>query len=212
LQRNILFYRTRHVSYSPIVKHIASLVALVLVLTSCSGGGGSSGGGTTAPAKTATTPEVTAQTTGGQAATNYSVALNSLTGSTASGTATFTEGSGGVEVALAVQGLPSPNASYLAHIHPGTCADALADEAMGGEEDTSAPGGDSTTGAEEIEEPLQPVVSDSSGNGTSTTVLASKTLDELFSVSAPNYVNVHGTGAGEPPSIACGNLNSRGAA
>lgn len=196
------------------MKYTASLVALVFVLAGCSGGcGGSSGGGTTAPAKSATTPQVTEQSTTGRAAANYPVALNPLNGSNASGTATFSEGSGGVEVVLAVQGLPSPGASYLAHIHPGTCADALADEGTeGAEESTNDQGGASTTGEEEIEYPLQPVVSDSSGNGTSTTDLPNITIDELFSSSAPKYVNVHGAGAGEPPPIACGNLSRGGAA
>src|SRR5215208_94802 len=40
-----------------------------------------------------------------------------------SGTASFEDTSDGVVVKLEVRNLPKPNTLYLAHIHPGTCAE-----------------------------------------------------------------------------------------
>jgi hypothetical protein len=40
-----------------------------------------------------------------------------------SGTASIEDTSGGVVVKLELRNLPKPNTLYLAHIHPGTCAD-----------------------------------------------------------------------------------------
>jgi hypothetical protein len=37
--------------------------------------------------------------------------------------ATLTESDGGVRVALNLSGLPKPDTMYLAHIHPGACAE-----------------------------------------------------------------------------------------
>jgi uncharacterized protein (DUF305 family) len=134
-----------------------------------------------------------------------------------SGTATFEETAGRVSVELAVEGLPKPGATYLAHIHPGTCAEGAGeeghehnedhqqaqeeadhDEGHGGHMDTGEPMG-------KIEAPLKPVESGSKGSGSSTTVLHDATVDGLFS-GEPEYLNVHAAGSGNPPPLACAEL------
>ena len=111
-------------------------------------------------------------------------------GSGVSGTATLTDTSGGVQVTLQVQGLPTANGTeHIAHIHSGaTCAD-----------DRAGAGGP-------VEFPLQSVIAQG-GAGTSTTVIPGVTLATLFD-GTPRYVNVHAqmTGAGTPPGIACADL------
>ena len=111
-------------------------------------------------------------------------------GSGVSGTATLSDTSGGVQVKLQVQGLPTANGTeHLAHIHSGaTCAD-----------DRAGAGGP-------VEFPLNSVIAQG-GAGTSTTVVRGVTLAKLFD-GTPRYVNVHAqkTGAGTPPGIACADL------
>ena len=129
------------------------------------------------------------------------VPLQAANGSGTTGTATLSKArGGGVKVVLEVSGLPSSGTMYLAHIHPGTCAEALQ---SGGEQHSSH---HEHGASKEIEYPLTPVKLDAGGRGTSTTVVHSVTLAGLLS-GDPKYVNVHEPGSGEPPPVTCGNLN-----
>ncbi|QIN81940.1 hypothetical protein GBA63_04245 [Rubrobacter tropicus] len=128
--------------------------------------------------------------------------------SAVSGTANFTDTSGGIEIRLDVEGLPDPGAMYLAHIHPGSCAGEPAgnDENHGRHQDH---GHHSDAG--EIEHPLTPVVSGTSGDGSSDTVIEGFTVAQLFS-GGESYVNVHAESYGSQGpavSLACGDLGRR---
>jgi hypothetical protein len=143
------------------------------------------------------------------------VALEPVDNSGAGGTAVFSETSQGVEVELSVGGLPDPGATYLSHIHPGTCAKEGRERRASGEGVHSSEGeaheGEAGHGDEhesemgEIEYPLTPVSPDAEGNGSSTTVLKDVTANELFS-GEPKFVNAHASGSGNPPVLACGDL------
>jgi hypothetical protein len=123
-------------------------------------------------------------------------------GSGTRGTATFSKAKGGgVKVVLTVRGLPGSGTMYLAHIHPGTCAE---EEGDGGEHGHSHH--QEHGASEEIGYPLTPIEPDAEGNGTSKTVLHHVTLEGLLS-GEPKLVNVHRPGPGEPPPVACANLN-----
>jgi hypothetical protein len=179
-----------------------SVVAVILLLGGCNGG--DSEGTTTSEETSASTAETTDRRAGGGVAW---VGLDSMNGSGASGIATFTDVDQGVQVDLEVRGLLDANASYLSHIHPGTCADEQGSE----EHDTTHAdeGTDHDEGTmAEIEYPLPPITSDPEGRGTTTTVLEGVTLEQLFS-GTPKYVNVHGEGSGDPPVIVCSPLRSR---
>ena len=129
------------------------------------------------------------------------VDLEPANGSGTTGTATLSKADGsGVKVVLKVSGLPSSGTMYLAHIHPGTCAE---EEAGGGEHAHSH---HEHGAAEEIEYPLTPVEPDAKGDGSSTTVVHHVTLEGLLS-GDPKHVNVHKPGSGEPPPVTCANLN-----
>ncbi len=129
------------------------------------------------------------------------VSLEPANGSGTTGTATLskTDG-GGVKVLLKVSGLPESAKMYLAHIHPGTCAE---EEGGGAQHGRSHHEHGAT---EEIEYPLTPVEPDAEGNGTSTSVLHHVTLEGLLS-GDPKHVNVHRPGPGEPPPVTCANLD-----
>jgi uncharacterized protein (DUF305 family) len=128
------------------------------------------------------------------------VDLEPTQGSGTTGTATLSKATGGgVKVVLKVFGLPSSGTMYLAHIHPGTCAE----EASGGEHGHSH---HEHAATEEIEYPLAPVEPDAKGDGISTTVVHNVTLEGLLS-GDPKHVNVHKPGSGEPPPVTCANLN-----
>ena len=129
------------------------------------------------------------------------VQLEPANGSQTTGTATLSKADGGgVKVVLKVFGLPSSGTMYLAHIHPGTCAE----EEAGGAEHAHTHHEHGAT--EEIEYPLSPVEADAKGDGTSTTVVHHVTLEGLLS-GDPKHVNVHRPGSGEPPPVTCANLN-----
>jgi uncharacterized protein (DUF305 family) len=129
------------------------------------------------------------------------VDLEPASGSGTTGTATLSKAKGGgVKVVLKVFGLPSSGTMYLAHVHPGTCAE----EEAGGAEHGHSHHEHGTT--EEIEYPLTPVEPDAEGNGTSTSVVPQVTLEGLLS-GDPKHVNVHEPGSGEPPPVTCANLN-----
>ena len=127
------------------------------------------------------------------------VDLELANGSQTTGTATLSEAEGGgVKVVLKVAGLPRSGTMYLAHIHPGTCAEEEGAEHGHSHHEHGASG--------EIEYPLTPVEPDAQGDGTSKTVLHHVRLEGLFS-GDPKFVNVHKPGPGEPPPVACANLN-----
>jgi hypothetical protein len=129
------------------------------------------------------------------------VDLQPANGSGTKGTATFSKAKGrGVKVVLKVTGLPSSGTMYLAHVHPGTCAE---EEKGGGEQGHSH---HEHGASEEIEYPLTPVEPNAQGDGTSTTVVHGVTLEGLLS-GDPKHVNVHKPGSGEPPTVTCANLN-----
>jgi uncharacterized protein (DUF305 family) len=134
------------------------------------------------------------------------VPLEPANGLGTKGTATLSEAEGGgVKVVLDVSGLPGSGTMYLAHIHPGTCAE----EEGGQAEEAGAEHGHSHHehgSSEEIEYPLSPVYADKKGDGTSTTVVHHVTLEEVLS-GDPMHVNVHKPGPGEPPPVTCANLN-----
>lgn len=124
------------------------------------------------------------------------VQLSPTAGSGVSGTATFTDTPEGVEVILDVQSLPEPGATYLSHLHPGTCADdhdhhhGSADESVG-----------------EIEEPLPALVAGPEGDASSTTIIEDATVSRLFS-ERDLYINVHARApdSEELPVMVCGDL------
>ena len=103
----------------------------------------------------------------------------------AAGSAKLSLDSDKLTVQVTLSGL-APNSTHIAHIHKGSC------EAQGG-----------------VLYPLNPVVADAKGNGTSTT-----TVDNVTSISSSGwYVNIHlggtkdevSTQTGDDP-IACGNV------
>ena len=134
-----------------------------------------------------------------------------------SGTASFVDTSDGVLVTLNLRNLPKPNTFYLAHIHPGTCAEGETHEhggAHGAEGHGHEPGHEHghehgrasrEHGDAKIEYPLSQVKSDSEGQGSSTTTLRETSVDKLFS-GAPKHVNVHEAGSGNPPILVCADL------
>ena len=137
-----------------------------------------------------------------------------------SGTASFEDTSDGVAVKLEVRNLPMHDTLYLAHIHPGTCAEGETHEpggAHGEEGDGHEHGGSSHEhgggthehGGAKIEYPLSQVKSNSQGHGSSTTTLHETSVDKLFS-GEPKYVNVHEAGIGNPPILSCADLKRAG--
>jgi hypothetical protein len=131
------------------------------------------------------------------------VDLEPANGSGTTGTATLSKAKGGgVKVVLKVSGLPSSGTMYLAHIHPGTCAEE--EEEEGGAEHAHSQ--HEHGASEEIEYLFTPVEPDAQGDGSSTTVVHGVTLEGLLS-GDPKHVNVHKPGSGEPPPVTCANLN-----
>jgi hypothetical protein len=198
-----------------ILLFVLSLVAMLFLLAGCGGGDGSSTTTTTAEETTkASTTASTAETTENESGSFAQVQLATMNASGATGTATFTDVAQGVRVDLGVQGLPDSNASYLTHIHPGTCADEQGgeeeheanheDEQADHEEDAAEHHDEDGTMAE-IEYPLPPITPDPEGRGSTSTVLEGVTVEQLFS-SSPKYINVHAEGTGNPPAIACSPL------
>jgi hypothetical protein len=132
------------------------------------------------------------------------VELQPANGSGTRGTATFSKADDGVKVVLKVTGLPKSGTMYLAHIHPGTCAEEeKGEEGMGGGQHGHSHHEHGAT--EEIEYPLTPLKPDAKGDGTSTTLVHHVTLEGLLS-GDPKHLNVHKPGSGEPPPVSCANL------
>jgi hypothetical protein len=158
---------------------------------------------------------------------NVKLDLHPEGGSGVSGTASFEDPARGVLVKLDLRNLPKPDTLYLAHIHPGTCADegeahehtsARGEEGhthQQGEESGHEHGGASAGhehgggGGAQIEYPLSQVKSESEGHGFSTTTLPETSVEKLFS-GEPKYVNVHEAGSGNPPILACADLKQAG--
>jgi hypothetical protein len=134
-----------------------------------------------------------------QAVQMAEVDLKPANGSGASGSATLSKTEGGVKVVLDVSGLPERDTMYLVHIHLGTCGE----EEGGG---TRGHAGHEHGTAKEIEYPLSPVELNKKGERSSTTVVHKVTLESLLS-GDPMHVNVHASGSGVPPPVACANLN-----
>jgi hypothetical protein len=141
-----------------------------------------------------------------------------------SGTASFEDTSDGVVVKLELSNLPRPNTLYLAHIHPGSCAEGHGHEhsSAHGEEGHTNQHGEEESGHEheeesghehgggaEIDYPLSQVKPDSEGHGSSTTTLRETSVEKLFS-GEPKLVNVHEAGSGNPPILSCANLKRAG--
>ncbi len=155
-----------------------------------------------------------------QKSDNVKLELRSEHDSGVSGTASFEQTSDGVVVKLDLRSLPKPNTLYLAHIHPGTCAEGESHEHGGGHSEGEYGhehggsshehgGGTHEHGAAEIEYPLSQVKSDSEGRGSSTTTLGETSVEKLFS-GAPKHVNVHEAGSGNPPILSCADLKQAG--
>jgi hypothetical protein len=140
---------------------------------------------------------------------NVELALRPEHDSGVSGTASLEDTSDGVLVKLNLRNLPKPNTFYLAHIHPGTCAEGETHEhggAHGAEGHGHEHGRASREhGGAKIEYPLSQVKSDSEGHGSSTTTLRETSVEKLFSAE-PKYVNVHEAGSGNPPILVCADL------
>ena len=194
------------------MKLVLPMIAVIFILAGCGGTGGGGGSSeeetTSLSAASEGTSAATQETTTSTTNATASVGLTSMNGSGTTGTATFTEvAQGVVRVELSVLGLPVPNATYLTHIHPGTCAD----ERAGGEEGQQDSNHEDEHSEHEggtmaaVEYPLRYVTADAQGQGYTITVLNGVTIQELFS-GDPKYINVHAEGPGNPPSIACGQL------
>ncbi len=139
------------------------------------------------------------------------IPLISTKNSGINGAAIFTDTPGGVEVRLKVWGLPEPRTTYLAHIHPGSCA---GEEHASGHQHNNSDGHahNHHSSAGEIEHPLNPIVSSPKGSGSSATVLKGIKVADLFSGEG-FYVNVHAETSGSeelPDDIACGDLRRSG--
>jgi hypothetical protein len=127
---------------------------------------------------------------------NVKLELRPEHNSEVTGTASFEDITDGVVVKLELRGLPKPNTLYLAHIHPGTCAE--------GEEEKEA-----HEHGEEIEYPLSQAKSNSEGHGSSTTTLGKTSVDKLF-LGEPKHLNVHEADSGNPPILTCADLKRAG--
>jgi hypothetical protein len=120
-------------------------------------------------------------------------------------------------VRLDLRGLPKPDTSYLAHIHPGTCAEEAEGHAHDqgehpgegeGREDEEYVFGHGEEG--EISYELAQVESNPEGRGSSTTAFGQISVDKLFSGESRKHVMVHEAGSGNPPILACADLKRAG--
>jgi hypothetical protein len=148
--------------------------------------------------------------------------LHPVGDSGASGTASFKDSSSkdspnGIVVRLDLRGLPKPNTPYLAHIHPGTCAEEAEEHAH---EQGEHPGEGEGRGdeeyvfghgeEEEISYALSQVKSNLEGRGSSTTAFGQISVDKLFSGGQKKHVMVHEAGSGNPPILTCAVLERAG--
>jgi hypothetical protein len=152
-----------------------------------------------------------------QQGANVNLTLRPEHNSAVSGSASFEDASEGVLVTLKLGNLPDPNAFYLAHIHPGLCAQEgvahaeVAEAHPHGEHHEEEKAGQGHSGHEhgaQIKYPLSQVKSDSDSRGSSTTTLRKTSVDQLFS-GEPKHLNVHEAGSGSPPILTCADLKKQ---
>ena len=186
----------------------AVVLPAITLMVGCAGGGSQVGQAHTQQRHTATKLE-----------------LRPEHGSGVSGTATFKDAKDAIVVVLELRNLPKTDTLYLAHIHPGTCAEGEEVEGEAhehgehheeegqahehGEHGKHAEEAKGHDHGEEIEYPLSQVRSNAQGEGSSTTTLDHTSVDELFS-GASKHVNVHEAGAGNPPVLTCADLERMG--
>jgi hypothetical protein len=157
-----------------------------------------------------------------QASSATKLDLRPVGDSGASGTASFEDrsskdGPDGVVVRLELRGLPKPDTSYLAHIHPGTCAEEAEEHAHEqgehpeegeGREEEEYVFGHGEEG--EISYALSQVESNPEGRGSSTTMFGQTSVGKLFSGERKKHVMVHEAGSGNPPVLTCADLERAG--
>ena len=109
-----------------------------------------------------------------------------------SGTATFEDVEGGVEVTLEMQNLPEAGIKHINHIHAGgTCADDRAGR--------TAP----------VTIPLKTITAQDDGTGSATTTIKDVSVAQLFGEDKERFILLHAEakkGEGVPPGIACADL------
>jgi LPXTG-motif cell wall-anchored protein len=120
------------------------------------------------------------------------VSLTQSRDSGVSGTATFEDVEGGVEVTLEMQNLPEAGIKHINHIHAGgTCADDRAGR--------TAP----------VTIPLETITAQDDGTGSATTTIEGVSVAQLFGEDKERFVLLHAEtkeGEGVPPGIACADL------
>jgi LPXTG-motif cell wall-anchored protein len=120
------------------------------------------------------------------------VSLTQSRDSGVSGTATFEDVEGGVEVTLQMQNLPEAGIKHINHIHAGgTCADDRAGR--------TAP----------VTIPLETITAKSDGTGSATTTIEDISAAQLFGKDKERFILLHAQtieGEGVPPGIACADL------
>jgi len=121
-----------------------------------------------------------------------SVQLTPSRDSGVSGTATFKNVEGGVEVTLQMRDLPEPGIKHINHIHAGgTCADDRAGR--------TAP----------VTIPLNTITARKDGTGSATTIIKDTSVSKLFKQDKERFILLHAEtkkGEGVPPGIACADL------
>src|SRR5215217_1264688 len=109
-----------------------------------------------------------------------------------SGSASFQDVEGGVEVTLQMQNLPEAGIKHINHIHAGgTCADDRAGR--------TAP----------VTIPLETITAQDDGTGSATTTIEGVSVAQLFGEDKERFVLLHAEtkeGEGVPPGIACADL------
>ena len=174
------------------MRHLLTLPVIALVATflvaGC-GGGGSQGKQEDNHATSAAKLDL------------HPVGDSKASGSASFKDSSFKDGPDGVVVRLDLRGLPKPDTSYLAHIHPGTCAEEA-------EEHAHEQGEHPEEG--EISYELSQVESNPEGRGWSTTAFGQIYVDKLFSGESRKHVMVHEAGSGNPPILACADLKRAG--
>src|ERR671917_83446 len=129
---------------------------------------------------------------GAQEDQTMEVSLTESRDSGVSGTATFEDVEGGVEVTLEMQNLPEAGIKHINHIHAGgTCADDRAGR--------TAP----------VTIPLETITAQDDGTGSATTTIEDISPAQLFGEDKERFILLHAEtieGEGVPPGIACADL------
>ena len=133
-----------------------------------------------------------AASAGAQEQQSAQVQLTQSRDSGVSGTATFEDVEGGVEVTLQMRDLPEPGIKHINHIHAGgTCADDRAGR--------TAP----------VTIPLETITAQQDGTGSATTTIENVSAAQLFGEDKERFILLHAQtkeGEGVPPGIACADL------